>query len=80
MFNHHISLLSLHQSSKTLILPHLRRLLGGEELDKLGQFLARGIFELACGFERHDFGEDREEGRGEGDHCWIGFLICCKTN
>ena len=54
----------LHQSSKNLILPHLTRLLRSEELDQLGQLLARGVFELACGCGRHRFGEDGEEGRG----------------
>lgn len=54
----------LHQSSKHLVLSHFARLLRGEEFDQLGQFLARGVFELACGCGRHGFGEDGEEGRG----------------
>ena len=37
---------SSYQSSKNLILPHLGRLLGCEKLDKLGQFLTGGVFEL----------------------------------
>ena len=59
----HLSL-HLHQRGKNLVLPHLARLLRSEEFDQLDQFLARGVFELACWCGRHRFGEDGEAGRG----------------
>lgn len=67
--------LPLHQSSKPFILLHLCRLLRGKESDKLSQFFAGGVIELACGFGRHDFGEDGQKGWGQGDHRWVGFLV-----
>lgn len=39
--------LPLHQSSKPFILLHLCRLLRGKESDKLSQFFAGGVIELA---------------------------------
>ena len=66
----------LYQSSKTIILPHLAGLLRSEELDELGQCLAGGAVELACGFGDHGLGEDGEEGRGQGDYGWVGLLVC----